>query len=432
MNHVRSEALLAHARRIIPGGVNSPVRSFKHVGGHAFVAREADGAFITDVDGNRYIDLVCSWGALIHGHNHPRIREAINEALKKGTSYGITCEKEIELCETLTKHVSGLEMVRLVNSGTEATMSAARLARGVTGKDIMIKFDGCYHGHGDSFLVGAGSGVANLPVSESAGVTQNILEDTVVLPFNDVKALELAFQKLEGRIAGAILEVVCGNMGVIAPEHDFLTKLRELTQEHKAVLIFDEVMTGFRLSLSGAQGIYGVQPDLITLGKIIGGGLPVGAYGGRADLMEKVAPLGPVYQAGTLSGNPLSCAAGLASLQLILENQKFIYQSLDAYATEARSRLSAHIKHKGYPVSVAQVGSMLTIFFRSELPKNYTEAKNIDQDKFKKFFWALMKRGVYYPPSAFEACFLSTAHDQEIMDKVIEASKAALDEAFNG
>ncbi len=432
MKHTRSEQILSAARRVIPGGVNSPVRSFKHVGGNAFVASHAEGPYIYDVDGNKYIDLVCSWGALIHGHNHPRIRSALNESIKSGTSFGITCEKEVELCELLVKSVSNLEMVRLVNSGTEACMSAIRLARGATGKDIILKFDGCYHGHGDSFLMGAGSGVANLPVSESAGVTQHTLEDTVVLPFNDVKALEVAFQKLEGRIAGAILEVVCGNMGVITPDQEFLTKLRELTHEHKAILIFDEVMTGFRLSLSGAQGIYGISPDLMTLGKIIGGGLPVGAYGGKAELMEKIAPLGPVYQAGTLSGNPLGAAAGVASLQLLIENEKFIYQSLDAYGHEIKSRLEAHIHHKDYPVSVAQSGSMLTIFFRSQVPRNYAEARVVDQPKFKKFFWALMNRGVYYPPSAFEACFLSTAHDQEIIDQVIDAAIKSLDEAFSG
>jgi glutamate-1-semialdehyde 2,1-aminomutase len=430
MNFTESQTILNRSRQVTPGGVNSPVRSFKHVGGNAFVAKRGEGPYIYDVDGNKFIDLVCSWGALIHGHNHPRIRLAIQSALEDGTSFGITCKKEVELCEALTRSVSGLQMVRLVNSGTEACMSAIRLARGVTGRDIIVKFDGCYHGHGDSFLVGAGSGVAALPVSESAGVTKKILQDTVVLPFNDIKAAEATFDRLDGQIAGVILEVVCGNVGVIAPDPEFLLALRTLTQKSKSLLIFDEVMTGFRLSLNGAQGLYGIQPDLITLGKIIGGGLPVGAYGGRAELMQSVAPLGAVYQAGTLSGNPLSAAAGLASVELILENERFLYQSLDAYAHEWKSQLDAHIKWKGYPASVAQMGSMVSVFFTPTLPRNYDDVKKIDKEKFKKFFWGLMERGVYYPPSPFEACFLSVAHDQEIIEKVSEASRAALDEAF--
>ncbi|MDB5039109.1 MAG: hemL [Bacteriovoracaceae bacterium] len=426
----KSEAILNRARRVTPGGVSSPVRSFKHVGGNAFVAKHGDGAYLFDVDGNKYIDLVCSWGALIHGHNHPRIRTAIEQVLQSGTSFGITSEKEVELCELLTKSVAGLQMVRLVNSGTEACMSALRLARGATKRDLIIKFDGCYHGHGDSFLVGAGSGVASLPVSESAGVTEKTLEDTIVLPFNDVEALEATFKARDGEIAGAILEVVCGNIGVIAPEPEFLSALRSLTQKSKSILIFDEVMTGFRLSLSGAQNLYGISPDLICLGKIIGGGLPVGAYGGRADLMEHIAPLGSVYQAGTLSGNPLGCAAGIASLELILENEKFFYQALDAYGSEWKSQMDSHIASKGYAASVAQIGSMISVFFTPDLPRNYADVKTADKGRFKKFFWALMKQGVYYPPSPFEACFLSIAHDHEIMEKVTEASFLALDEAF--
>lgn len=430
MNQKKSDEILTRAREIIPGGVNSPVRSFRSVGGRAFVASHGSGPMIYDVDGNAFIDLVCSWGALIHGHNHPRIREALGAALSKGVSFGITCEKELELCEMLTKSVVGLEMVRLVNSGTEACMSAIRLARGATGRNKIIKFDGCYHGHGDSFLVGAGSGVAALPVSESAGVTPGTLGDTIVIPFNDEAAVRKAFSNHKGEIAAVILEVVCGNIGVIAPDVAFLSLLRDLTHETKSLLIFDEVMTGFRLSLSGAQGIYGIQPDLMTLGKIIGGGLPVGAYGGRAELMKRIAPLGDVYQAGTLSGNPLGAAAGVESLKLILENERFFYQSLDSYGSEWKSQLSAHIKWKGYPVSVAQVGSMVSIFFREEIPKNYDGAKLVDKERFKKFFWALLERGVYYPPSPFESCFLSVAHDSKTMERLTQSSVDALDEAF--
>jgi glutamate-1-semialdehyde 2,1-aminomutase len=432
ISQIRSQQILERAQKIVPGGVSSPVRSFKSVGGKPFVAASADGAYITDVDGNKMIDLVCSWGALIHGHNHPAIRSAIEEALLKGTSFGITCEKEVELCELMTKSVPGLEMVRLVNSGTEACMSAVRLARGATGRDIIIKFDGNYHGHADSFLAAAGSGVATLQVAGSAGVTPKTLQDTIVLPFNDVSALERAFANFGKKIAGVILEVVCGNIGVVLPELSFLQNLRRLTTETNSILIFDEVMTGFRLSLSGAQGIYGIKPDLITLGKIIGGGLPVGAYGGRADLMKHIAPLGNVYQAGTLSGNPLGAAAGFASLQLLIKNEKDFYQSLDVAASEWKSQLESHIATKGYEACVVQIGSMLSVFFRKEPPKNYDEVKQSDTKRFNKFFWSLMNRRIYYPPSAFEACFLSSAHTEKIMDEVIEGSIEAMDEAFHG
>ncbi|MBN8553840.1 MAG: glutamate-1-semialdehyde 2,1-aminomutase [Deltaproteobacteria bacterium] len=428
----RSREILTKAEKIIPGGVNSPVRSFKSVGGNAFVASHGDGPYLIDVDGNKMIDLVCSWGALIHGHNHPAIRSAVEENLQKGTSFGITCEKEIELCELITKSVPGIDMVRLVNSGTEACMSAIRLARGATQRDIIIKFDGNYHGHADSFLVGAGSGVATLQVAGSAGVTQKVLQDTIVLPFNDVLALEKTFANFGNKIAGVILEVVCGNIGVVLPELSFLQTLRRLCTENKSILIFDEVMTGFRLSLSGAQGIYGIKPDLITLGKIIGGGMPVGAYGGREDLMKNIAPLGSVYQAGTLSGNPLCSAAGVASLQLILKNEKDFYQNLDANASEWKSQLDAHIESQGYEACVVQMGSMVSVFFCKSAPKNYAEVKLSDTNRFNRFFWSLMKKNIYYPPSAFEACFLSSAHDEKIMEELIGKSIEAIDEAFHG
>lgn len=430
MNLERSQKIIERAQKYVPGGVNSPVRSFRSVGGRPFVATHGDGPYIFDADGNQYIDLVGSWGALIHGHNHPFIRSAVEQALWKGTSFGVTCEKEVELCDLLTQTYPGLDMVRLVNSGTEACMSAIRLARGVTKRDLIIKFDGHYHGHADSFLVGAGSGVATLQVPGSLGVTQGTLKDTFVLPFNNLAAIEKVFLEFGDQIAAVILEVVCGNVGVIAPEPNFLIGLRKLTEKSKSLLIFDEVMTGYRLSLQGAQGVFHIRPDLVTLGKVIGGGLPVGAYGGRADLMQHIAPLGGVYQAGTLSGNPLGTAAGVASLQLILQNEKLFYQSLDHYASEWKAQLESHIRLKGYEASVVQVGSMVSVFFSSNSPRNYAEVKAGQTKRFNTFFWSMMEQGVYFPPSAFEACFLSAAHTSGIMEKVSSASMKAIDQAF--
>lgn len=430
MNHERSKQILDLAQKHLPGGVNSPVRSFRSVGGNPFVATHGDGPHIFDVDQNKYIDLVGSWGALIHGHNHPYIRSAIEQALWKGTSFGITCEKEIELCNLLTETYPGLEMVRLVSSGTEACMSAIRLARGATGRNLIVKFDGNYHGHADSFLAGAGSGVATLQVAGSLGVTEGTLKDTIVLPFNDTQAVENIFSEFGSKIACVILEVVCGNIGVVLPTADFLMSLRRLTEKSGSLLIFDEVMTGYRLSLQGAQGLFHIRPDLVTLGKVIGGGMPVGAYGGRADLMKHIAPLGGVYQAGTLSGNPLGAAAGVASLQLILQNEKLFYQSLDHYASEWKAQLESHIKFRGYEACVVQAGSMVSIFFCEHAPKNYADVKASQTQRFNKFFWKMMELGVYFPPSAFESSFLSAAHTAPIMEKVSDASMKALDHAF--
>jgi len=426
----RSTHLFEQARKILPGGVNSPVRSFSAVGGQAFVATRGQGPYLYDADGNKYIDLVCSWGPLIHGHNHPIIRMAIEKALQNGTSFGVNSEIEIQLGQKLVDSIPSLEMLRLVNSGTEACMSAIRLARAATKREYIIKFEGHYHGHADSFLVAAGSGLASFGMSSSAGVPEKISAETLILPFNNVAALEECFSKYGNQIAGVILEVVTGNMGVVAPDLSFLKKLRELSKQYSSVLIFDEVMTGFRLSLSGAQGLYGIEPDLSCFGKIIGGGLPVGAYGGKKEIMQLVSPLGPMYQAGTLSGNPLCAAAGLASLELILEDSKIFYQRLDAGASEWRSLMEAHITRHSYPVSVAQMGSMLTIFFSPEKPKNYVEARTCDLEKFKSFFWKMLERGIYYPPSQFEACFLSTAHKPEIMERLAEVSLQAMDECF--
>jgi glutamate-1-semialdehyde 2,1-aminomutase len=430
MKSIRSEDLFAQARQVFPGGVNSPVRSFRSVGGRPFVAVRGSGPFIVDADGNELIDLVGSWGALIHGHSHPDIEAAIHSATKDGTSFGITSEREIRLGQKMKALLPSADLIRLVNSGTEACMSAIRLARGFTNREIIIKFEGTYHGHGDSFLVAAGSGLTAQSSPDSAGIPSNTLANTVVLPFNNLSALKQAFEKYGEKIAGVMLEVVCGNMGVVLPEYDFLNSLRSLCTQHKSVLIFDEVMTGFRLAMGGAQEIYGISPDLTCYGKIIGGGLPVGAYAGRKEIMEMVAPLGSVYQAGTLSGNPLGAAAGLASLELIENDRKHFYQKLDYHSNEWADALNAHIESKSYPVCVARAGSMFTVFFTSEAPTNFVEAKKCDLERFKKFFWSLLHQGVYYPPSQFEACFLSARHDSDIMSRVIEASCRALDEAY--
>ncbi len=428
----QSNAFFEKARRIFPGGVNSPVRSFRSVGGKPFAVRRGDGPYIWDLDGNRYIDLVNSWGALIHGHNHPEIRKAVEEAAQGGLSYGVTCPQELALGETLLRLHGDCDMLRFVTSGTEACMSAIRVARGATGRDLVVKFDGHYHGHGDSFLVAAGSGLATLALSDSAGVSEATAKQTMVLPFNDRAALKKAFETEGLRIAAVILEVVTGNMGVVLPDAFFLNDLRALTEQSGALLIFDEVMTGFRLSQRGAAGLYGVGADLYCFGKIVGGGMPVGAYGGKRAWMEKVAPLGPVYQAGTLAGNPLSCAAGLASLTIIEREGALFYQRLDAAAAHWKSAIEAHARVKGYAISVAQAGSMLSIFFREKVPTHFQEVKSSDAEKFKAFFWALLKRGVYFPPSAFESTFLSSAHSEEVMDVIHHATFDALDEVFEG
>ena len=430
MNHSRSREIFSRAQTVMPGGVNSPVRSFRSVGGDPFIAQRGEGAFIFDVDGNKYIDLVCSWGALIHGHSRSEIVAAVEKALKSGASFGVTCEIEIALGEAIKSAVSTVELVRLVNSGTEACMSAIRLARGYTGRELIVKFDGHYHGHGDSFLVGAGSGVATLHQSESAGVPQSTVERSLVVPFNDREAIKKLFKDYGSRIAAVILEPVSGNMGCVLPDPEFLRDLRRLTTEHKSLLIFDEVMTGFRLGRSGAQGLYAIDPDLSCFGKVIGGGLPLAAYGGRKEIMSSVSPLGPVYQAGTLSGNPLASAAGLASLQIIEKTERDLFPYLDSISSEWKSALQSHIRLKGYPVSVSQIGSMLSVFFRPEPPRNFAEAKESDLPRFKKFFWSLLRRGVYYPPSQYEACFLSSAHGEELMETVADASLKALDEAY--
>ncbi|HWQ55075.1 MAG TPA: glutamate-1-semialdehyde 2,1-aminomutase [Bryobacteraceae bacterium] len=418
MNHTNSETLFARAQQRIPGGVNSPVRAFRSVGlTPPFIARGA-GSRIWDVDGNEYIDYVCSWGPLLLGHCHPAIIEALGRALQSGTSFGAPTEQEIELAEAICDAVPSIEMVRLVNSGTEATMAAIRLARGFTGRELTIKFEGCYHGHVDSLLVKAGSGIATLGLPDTQGVPDGFSRTTIALPYNDPEAVAEAFRAHGDRIAAVIVEPVAGNMGCVPPAPGFLAALRELSTRYGALLIFDEVMTGFRVAYGGAQSLYGIRPDLTTLGKVIGGGLPVGAYGGRADIMQKVAPTGPVYQAGTLSGNPLAVAAGLAML-------RYLKQFPDVYdQLEVRAAALANSAPKG--VTVNRVGSMFTFFFTDQPVTDYESAKRADTKRFARFFRLMLERGIYLAPSQFEAAFVSAAHHETDIMKTIQAA----DEAF--
>jgi glutamate-1-semialdehyde 2,1-aminomutase len=402
MKVTQSETLFNRAKQSIPGGVNSPVRAFRGVGGiPRFIAR-GEGSHIFDVDGNEYIDYVCSWGPLLFGHRPKPVIDAITTALELGTSFGAPTGAEVELAELIIDAVPSIEMVRLVNSGTEACMSAIRLARGFTGRDLTVKFEGCYHGHVDSLLVKAGSGLATLSLPDTAGVPAAFSETTIAVPYNDLDAVEAMFRKTGDRVACVIVEPVAGNMGCVPPEPGFLEGLRRITQKYGALLIFDEVMTGFRLSRGGAQQVYGVTPDLTTLGKIIGGGLPLAAYGGRAEIMRKIAPEGPVYQAGTLSGNPLAVAAGIAMLRHI-EDQPGIYDALEKAGAELTAETPPGI-------TVNRAGSMVTFFFNEGPVRNYEEAKKSDTAAFGKFFHHSLDRGVYLPPSQFEAMFISAAH----------------------
>jgi len=418
MNKAKSDSLFARALKCIPGGVNSPVRAFRGVGGTPLFIVRGQGSHIWDVDGNEYIDYVGSWGPLLLGHRHPDIIAAVEEALAGGTSFGAPTEREIELAEVVIDAVPSIEMVRLVNSGTEATMSAIRLARGFTGRDLTVKFEGCYHGHADSLLVKAGSGVATLGLPDTAGVPQSFAGTTIALPFNSVDAVERAFGEHGDSIASIIVEPVVGNMGVVPPAPGFLEALREITARHGALLIFDEVMTGFRLAFGGAQELYGIRPDLTTLGKVIGGGLPIGAYGGRAEIMSRVAPSGPVYQAGTLSGNPLAVSAGLAMLRY-LKSHPEVYRQLE----ERASRL---VGGAARGVTVNRVGSMFTLFFTDSPVTDYESAKRCDTKRFAEYFHFMLERGVYLAPSQFEAAFVSAAHTQEDVSRTIAASREFL------
>ena len=425
----RSEALFERARRLMPGGVNSPVRAFRAVGGTPrFIAR-AEGARLWDEDGRVYVDHVGSWGPMLLGHGHPAVVEAIRKQVALGTSFGAPSRLEVEMAETLTRLVPSLEKVRMVSSGTEATMSAVRLARGATRRSKIVKFEGCYHGHGDSFLIRAGSGAATFGTPDSPGVTEATARDTVTARFNDLECVRRRLQAHASGVAAVIVEPVVGNMGVVAPRPGFLEGLRELCDAHGALLVFDEVMTGFRVARGGAQERFGVRPDLTTLGKVIGGGLPVGAYGGRADLLCLVAPEGPVYQAGTLSGNPLAMAAGLAQLRAI-EADPGLYDRLDRLGTILEEGLRAAIARQGRPCRVGRVGSMWTLFFSAREVTDWDVASRCDTARFGRFFHAMLERGVYVAPSQFEANFLSAAHTEADVQATVEAARAALEVAF--
>jgi glutamate-1-semialdehyde 2,1-aminomutase len=419
-----SKRLFAAAQRLIPGGVNSPVRAFRGVGGEPFCVARAEGARLWDVDGRAYIDYVGSWGPLVLGHAAPAVVEAVAAAAARGTSYGAPTAGEVEMAEVITEAYPSIEMVRLVSSGTEAAMSAIRVARGATGRDVLVKFDGCYHGHADSLLVKAGSGAATLSIPDSRGVPAALAALTVTAPFNDIPAVRAIFDARAGEIAAVIVEPVAGNMGVVAPAPGFLEGLRELCTRHGAVLIFDEVITGFRVAYGGAQALYGVRPDLTCLGKIIGGGLPVGAYGGREDLMRHVAPLGGVYQAGTLSGNPLAVAAGLATIRALGRGNP--YARLETLGGQLADGLLAGARAAGIEVTVNRVGSMLTAFFGTGPITDYASAKRSDTARYARFFHAMRARGVYFAPSQFEAAFVSLAHTETDIDATVKAAADAL------
>jgi len=431
MHGVRADSestrLFSRAKELIPGGVNSPVRAFRAVGGDPFFVDRGEGAWLVDVDGNRYLDYVMSWGALMLGHAHPSIRSALEDAVGRGTSYGMPCVAEVTLAELVTSTVPSVEVVRFVNSGTEATMAAVRLARGATGRDMIVKFSGCYHGHADSFLVQAGSGVATLGLPNSPGVPAPLAELTLTAPFNDLAAVEELFARYGERIACVIVEPIVGNSGLIGPVDGFLPGLRRLTREAGALLIFDEVMTGFRVALGGAQERFGVEPDLTTLGKVIGGGLPVGAYGGRRDLMEQIAPSGPVYQAGTLSGNPLAMTAGLAQVLYLREAEP--YRDLERRGWTLVDAVVEAATELGVPVSGDAYGGMWGVFFAEGPVRSFEDAKRADGELFGRFFQACRRRGIFLPPSSFEACFLSTAHTDEDIAFTAEAMRDALREA---
>lgn len=422
MNHTQSESLFARAQQLIPGGVNSPVRAFRGVGGAPLFIARGEGSRMIDVDGNAYIDYICSWGPLILGHRPAPVIEALREVIEIGTSFGAPTGREVTLAELIHHCFPSIEMVRMVSSGTEATMSALRVARGFTGRTLTVKFEGCYHGHVDSLLVKAGSGMATLGISDTAGVPEAFAATTIALPFNSLAAVEEAFRQRGGQIAAVIVEPVVGNMGCVPPLPGFLEGLRTITERYGALLIFDEVMTGFRLSLGGAQQLYGVKPDMTTLGKIIGGGLPMAAYGGRADIMKKVAPVGPVYQAGTLSGNPMAVSAGIAMLRYLIANPN-VYDVLEART----ARLAA-----GAPagMTVNRVGSMFTFFFTSGPVTDWESAKKADSAKFAKFFHFLLERGVYLAPSQYEAGFVSAAHSEGDIAETVEIAREYF--AMNG
>jgi glutamate-1-semialdehyde 2,1-aminomutase len=418
-----SELLYEEAKRFIPGGVNSPVRAFKAVGATPVFIEKGEGALVHDVDGNTYIDYVGSWGPLVLGHRHPQVIKALRECLEMGTSFGAPTELETELARMIVDALPAVDMVRLVNSGTEATMSAIRLARGYTGRNKIVKFAGCYHGHADFLLIKAGSGALTLGVPTSPGVPAGTAEQTIVAPFNDLETLGQIFNEAGDDIAAVIVEPVPGNMGVVPPAPGFLEGLRELTRKYGSLLIFDEVMTGFRVAYGGAQVLYGIEPDLTCLGKIIGGGLPVGAYGGKEEIMSMVAPSGPVYQAGTLSGNPLATTAGIATLKLL--KQAGVYEELETKSARLDQGLREAAAAAGLELTFNRVGSMLCTFFTSEPVTDFASAARSDTGKYAQYFRAMLERGVYLAPSQFEAAFMSLAHTSEQIDKTVEAAYAS-------
>lgn len=420
----RSIAYYDQAVKVIPGGVNSPVRAFKSVEMNPVVLERGEGSRVWDVDGNEYVDYICSWGPLILGHSHPSVVEAVKAAAEKGTSFGALTEIEVKMAQLVAEIVPSVEVVRMVNSGTEATMSALRLARAYTRRNKIVKFEGSYHGHSDSLLIKAGSGVATLGLPDSPGVPENTAQHTLTVPYNDLDSARVAFQKFGHDIAAVIVEPVAGNMGVVAPEPGFLEGLRRLTAHYGALLIFDEVMTGFRVDYHCAQGKYGVMPDLTTLGKVIGGGLPVGAYGGRREIMEMVAPTGPVYQAGTLSGNPLAMAAGYATLQEL--GKPGVYEQLEAKASRLEEGFRQNAEEAGIPYHINRVGSMVCLFFTGERVVSYTQAKQSDTKRFARYFRLMLEQGILLPPSQFEGMFVSTAHSDEDIERTIEANRNAL------
>jgi len=420
-----SKELFEAAQRVIPGGVNSPVRAFRGVGGTPIFVERAEGARVEDADGRSYIDFLGSWGPLILGHAAAPVVEAVTEATRRGTSYGAPTRAEVEMAEMISRAVPSMEMVRLVSSGTEAAMSAIRLARGATGRDVIVKFDGCYHGHADSLLVKAGSGGATFGVPDSLGVPAALAALTLAVPFNDLAAVKAALEAHPGRVAALIVEPVAGNMGVVPPAPGFLAGLRDLCTRHGALLVFDEVITGFRVAWGGAQARYGVRPDLTCLGKIIGGGLPVGAYGGSRELMAHVAPLGQVYQAGTLSGNPLAVAAGLAALRALERGDA--YERLERLGARMESGIAEAARATGVPVTVNRVGSMLTAFFTEGPVTDYASAKRADTARYARFFHGMLERGVFLAPSQFEAAFVSLAHRDGDLDEAARACRQVLD-----
>ena len=423
-NNRRSRELFTEAEKVLVGGVNSPVRAFRSVGGDPLIIERGLGQHLYDADGNQLLDFVCSWGAMLLGHAHPSVSAAIADQAQKGTSYGVTTELEVELARRILRAIPFMEKIRFVSSGTEATMSALRLARGFTGRDLLIKFAGCYHGHADSFLSQAGSGLATLGIAECPGVPQALAQLTLNVPYNDLAAVEKLFAEHPGKIAAVIVEPIAANMGVVLPQQGFLKGLRELTREHEALLIVDEVITGFRLRNGSAQDLFGIEADLTTLGKIIGGGLPVAAYGGRGEIMDRVAPLGPVYQAGTLAGNPLAMRAGIATLDQL--SAPGLYERIESLSATLVTAIRETIQSEKLPAHVNAIGSLATLFFTQDPVNNYSAAKKSDTKRYTQYFRNMLERGVFLAPSQFEASFVSVAHTDSDVEFAVQAARESL------